>query len=108
MVKEKQECELITLKDLYDALDSAFNDWDVEKHIEKLRQLLSVKRIVDFTKSDLLNYEFEIQDECTREYYKSQYYFHYFQRFYDALIKENTQEEIDNLINKITEYRNEN
>ena len=105
MVKEKQECELITLKDLYDALDSAFNDWDVDKHIEKLRQLLSVKRIVDFTKSDLLNYEFELQDECTRDYYQNQYYFGYFKRFYDAVIKENTPEEIEDLINQVLNER---
>ena len=100
--------EMVTLKELSNALDNAFNDWDIDKHIKKLRSLLSVKHRVDFTKDYFMNFNFELQDECTRDYYQSQYYFHYFGRFYDAVKKENTQEEIEELINQITEYRNEN
>ena len=97
--------EMLKIEELSDALDSAFNDWDVTKHIEKLRLLLSVKRRVDFTQDYFLNFNFELEDPCTRDYYQSQYYFHYFKRFYDAVIKENTPEEIEELINLVLEAR---
>ena len=105
MVKEKQECELITLKQLSNALDDAFHGFDIDKHIKKLRSLLSVKHRLDFTKDYFIRFNFEIDDECTREYYYSKYYFHYYKRFYDAVIKENTQEEIEDLINQVLSQR---
>ena len=97
--------EMVTLKELSNALDNAFNDWDINKHIKKLRSLLSVKHRLDFTKDYFIRFNFEIDDECTREYYYSQYYFHYYKRFYDAVIKENTQEEIEDLINQVLSQR---
>lgn len=97
--------EMVTLKELSNALDNAFNDWDVNKHIKKLRSLLSVKHRVDFTKDYFMNFNFELEDECTKEYYYNQYYFHYFKRFYDAVIKENTPEEIEDLINQVLKER---
>jgi hypothetical protein len=97
--------EMVTLKELSNALDNAFNDWDINKHIKKLRSLLSVKHRVDFTKDYFIRFNFELDDECTREYYRSQYYFHYFGRFYDAVIKDNTQEEIEDLINQLLSQR---
>ena len=98
--------EMLNIEELSDALDNAFYDWDIDKHIKKLRSLLSVKHRVDFTKDYFMNFNFELQDECTREYYYSKYYFHYYKRFYDAVIKENTQEEIEDLINQVLKYRN--
>ena len=97
--------EMVTLKELSNALDNVFHDWDINKHIKKLRSLLSVKHRVDFTKDYFMNFNFERGDECTFEYYRSQYYYHYFKRFYDAVIKENTQEEIDELINQVLNER---
>jgi len=97
--------EMVTLKELSNSLDNAFNDWDINKHIKKLRLLLSVKHRVDFTKDYFIRFNFELEDECTREYYRSQYYFYYFGRFYDAVIKDNTQEEIDDLINQVLSQR---
>ena len=97
--------EMLNIKELSDSLDSAFNDWDINKHIKKLRSLLSVKHRLDFTKDYFIRFNFEIDDECTREYYYSQYYFHYYKRFYDAVIKENTQEEIEDLINQVLSQR---
>lgn len=98
--------EMVTLKELSNALDNAFHNWDINKHIKKLRSLLSVKHRVNFTKDNFLNFSFELEDACTREYYKSQYYYYYYERFYDAVTKDNTQEEIDDLINQILKYRN--
>lgn len=98
--------EILKIEELSDALDSAFNDCDVVKHIEELRLLLSVKRNVDFTQDYFMNFNFELQDPCTRDYYYGKYYFHYFKRFYDAVIKENTQEEIEELINQVLNDRN--
>lgn len=105
MVKEKEGNEMLTIEKLSDALQDAFFDWDINKHLEELRLLLSVKRRVDFTKDYLMNFNFELEDPCTRDYYQSQYYYHYFERFYDAVTKENTQEEIDDLINQVLEER---
>ena len=97
--------EMVTLKELSNALDDAFHGWDIGKHIKKLRSLLSVKHRADFTKDYFMNFNFELQDECTREYYYSQYYYHYYKRFYDSVIKENTPEEIEELINQVLEAR---
>lgn len=97
--------EMVTLKELSNALDNAFNDWDINKHIKKLRSLLAVKHRVDFTKDYFIRFNFELEDECTREYYRSQYYYHYFGRFYDSVIKDNTQEEIEDLINQVLSQR---
>jgi hypothetical protein len=98
--------EMVTLNELSNALSNAFWDWNMNKHLKKLRSLLSVKHRVDFTKDYFIRFNFELDDECTREYYRSQYYYHYFGRFYDAVIKENTQEEIEELINQILIERN--
>lgn len=97
--------EMVTLKELSNALDNAFHDWDITKHIKKLRSLLSVKHRVDFTKDYFMNFNFDLSYGEIIEYYESKYYFHYFKRFYDAVIKENTQEEIDDLINQVLEER---
>jgi hypothetical protein len=97
---------MVTLTELSNALSNAFWDWDMNKHLKKLRSLLSVKHRVDFTKDYFIRFNFELDDPCTREYYRSQYYYHYFGRFYDAVIKENTQEEIEELINQILIERN--
>lgn len=98
--------EMVTLKELSNALDDAFHNWDINKYVKKLRSLLSVKHRADFTQDYFLNFNFELEDPCTREYYYSQYYFHYFKRFYDAVIKDNTKEEIEDLINQVLKYRN--
>lgn len=97
--------EMVTSKELFNALDDAFHNWDINKHIKKLRSLLSVKHRVDFTKDYFMNSNFELEDPCTRDYYQNQYYFNYFKRFYDAVIKENTPEEIEDLINQVIEER---
>ena len=98
--------EMATLKELSNALDDAFHGWDIDKHIKKLRSLLSVKHRVDFTKDYFINFNFDLSYCEIREYYYSKYYFHYYKRFYDAVIKENTQEEIEDLINQVLKYRN--
>ena len=98
--------EMVTLKELSNALDNAFHDWDIDKHIKKLRSLLSVKHRVDFTKDYFMNFNFDLSYGEIIEYYYSKYYFHYYKRFYDAVIKENTQEEIEDLINQVLKYRN--
>ena len=97
--------EMVTLKELFNALDDAFHNWDINKHLKKLRSLLSVKHRVDFTKDYFMSSNFELEDPCTRDYYQSQYYYHYFERFYDAVKKENTPEEIEELINQVLEAR---
>jgi hypothetical protein len=97
--------EMVTLKELSNALDNAFNGWDINKHLKKLRSLLSVKHRVDFTKDYFMNFNFDLSYGEIKEYYESKYYFHYFSRFYDAVIKENTQEEIDDLINQLLSQR---
>jgi hypothetical protein len=98
--------EMVTLKELSNALQDAFWDWDINKHIKKLRSLLAVKHRVDFTKDYFMNFNFEIECVETRDYYEGQYYYHCFKRFYDAVIKENTQEEIEELISQVLSERN--
>lgn len=98
--------EMVTLKELSNALDNAFHDWDIDKHIKKLRSLLSVKHRVDFTKDYFMNFNFDLSYGEIIEYYYSKYYFHYYKRFYDAVTKENTPEEIEELINQVLKYRN--
>ena len=107
-MKEKEVNELLTLKELSDDLDNAFFDWDVDNHIEKLRSLLSVKHKVDFSKEYFINFNFDLSSAELREYYYSQFYIHYCNRFYDSVIKDNSQNEVNELINQIIEYRNEN
>ena len=97
--------EMVTLKELSNALDNAFNDWDINKHLKKLRSLLSVKHRVDFTKDYFMNFNFDLSYGEIKEYYESKYYYHYFGRFYDAVIKDNTQEEIEDLINQVLSQR---
>jgi hypothetical protein len=99
--------EMVTLKELSNSLCNAFFDWDINKHIKKLKSLLSVKHRADFSKEYFINFNFDLSSAELRDYYQDMYYFNYYHRFYDAVIKENTQEEIDQLINELIKYRDE-
>jgi len=97
--------EMVTLRELSNALESAFFDWDINKHIKKLRSLLSTKHRVDFTQDYFINFNFDLSHAEIREHYYSKYYFHYYKRFYDAVIKDNTPEEVEDLINQVLNNR---
>jgi hypothetical protein len=91
--------EMITLKQLSNALQNVFFHWDTKKHISRLKSFLEMKPRIDFDKRTFLQANFELEDESTLEYHKTQFCFHYFGWFYDALIdRNNNQTLIDKLI----------
>lgn len=100
--------EMVTLRELSNSLNNAFFDWNINKHIKKLRSFISIKHRVDFDKDYFINYNFDLSSSELVDYYEGQYHFHYYKKFYDSVIKENTQEEIDDLIFRIVDYRNNN
>lgn len=100
--------EMVTLRELSNALDNAFFDWDINKHIKKLKSLVSVKHRVDFSKEYFINFNFDLSSAELVDYYQGMYHFNYYHRFYDAVIKDNSEDEVNELINQIIEHRNEN